>query len=281
MTASPPALPVRVFLVTSQSIMTSGSASLTHGTSAGADASRPPSSGPYRLLIVDDDPDIVLALETYFKEEGFEVESAQDGARALEKMSQDPGFDLVVLDVVLPGMNGFDVLEKSHERGLTSPVLMMSGRGDQENILKGFGLGAEDYIVKPFEPDELYARTVALVGRLHRTDALPSRHMIGERTIDFEVGSITWDGGSYDISEMELDILRCLVENLGCVVTKRRLLREAWQIDDHLIAHTIDPDIAIDRIDRSVNSLRGKLEPAPSKPEYIHTVYGLGYRLSA
>lgn len=232
-----------------------------------------------RLLIVDDDPEIVLALETYFREVGYEVESARDGGMALELMSRDPGFELVLLDVTLPVMSGFEVLEKSHELGLTSPVLMMSGRGDQEDILKGFGLGAQDYIVKPFEADELRERTDALAGRHARPAGLPARHQIGRRTVDLVAGTISWDDVRHDVAEMELDVLRCLICNLGCVVTKRRLLREAWHIDGDLIAYSIDPDIAMNRIDRAVLSLRRKLEPVPTKPRFIVTVYGLGYRL--
>lgn len=238
------------------------------------------SESVYRLLIVDDDPDIILALQTYFEEEGYDVEIARDGGQALEMMSREADFDLVILDVTLPVMSGFEILERYHEHGLTSPVLMMSGRGDQEDILKGFGLGAQDYIVKPFEPDELRSRTDALVGRLRGPLEPPSRQLIGRRIVDLEAGTITWDDSELDVAEMELDLLRCLIQNLGYVVTKRRLLREAWHIDDDLIAYTIDPDIAIGRIDRAVQSLRRKLEPDPSKPRYILTVYGLGYRLS-
>lgn len=244
------------------------------------DVAEPSTNGPFRILIVDDDRDIRLALSTYFSSEGFDVETAADGRRALELMTGKPEFDLVLLDVVLPEMNGFEVLARSQEIGIASPVLMMSARGDHEDILKGFGLGAQDYIVKPFEANELHDRTDAVLGRSNSPDELPLRHAIGDRMVDLQAAVIIHGDSAVDISEMELDILRCLVNNRGCVVTKKRLLREAWRIDDDLIAHTINPDIAIDRIDQTVQSLRRKLEPTPTRPTLICTVYGLGYRLS-
>lgn len=235
-------------------------------------------SGHPHILIVDDDPEIRLALETYFEMEEYEVTTAEDGVRALELMAEDPDLDLVLLDVVLPKMNGFEVLQKSETLGYTAPVLMMSGQGDQENILKGFGLGAQDYIVKPFEPAELFERTEALVGRDGRRQEDLSHFEIGSYEVDFRTGKITKGDRVVELTELELDILRCLVENRGCVVTKKRLLRDAWHIDDDLIAYTINPDIAVEKIDRHVRSIRRKIEPDPSKPRFIHTVYGLGYR---
>lgn len=229
-------------------------------------------------MIVDDDPEIRLALETYFRMEGYEVDTAEDGVRALELMGEEPGLDLVLLDVVLPRMNGFEVLQKTETLGYTTPVLMMSGRGDQENVLRGFGLGAQDYIVKPFEPEELFERTEALVGRDGRQDVDLREYELGSNVIDFRRSVIRKGEREISFSEMEIDILRCLVQNRGCVVTKKRLLRDAWHIDDDLIAYTINPDVAVDKIDRHVHSIRRKIEPNPSKPRYIHTVYGLGYR---
>lgn len=238
-----------------------------------------PSPKP-RLLIVDDDPEILMALETYFEMEGYEVVSASDGGDALKLMGQEPGFDLVLLDVVLPTMSGFEVLRKSEEQGFTSPVLMISGRGDQENILRGFGLGAQDYIVKPFNPEDLVERTEALIGRDSAQREPFVRYQVGDYIIDFDRRKVTRNDTELDLSELELDILRCLIENRGCVVTKKRMLREAWRIDGDMIAYTINPDVAMEKVDRSVQSVRRKIEPDPSKPRFIHTVYGLGYRFT-
>lgn len=233
-----------------------------------------------RILVVDDDPEMRQALETYFQLEGCRVTSATNGEDALDCLRDEPGFDLVLLDVMLPELNGFDVLRRSQEMGTSSPVLMMSGRGDQEDILKGLGLGAQDYIVKPFDAEELVSRTKVLLGRRHDTGQPPTTYEIGDLTIDFTRERGIRGDESIEFSEMELDLLRCLIQNRGYVVTKRRLLKDAWRIDEDLIAYTINPDIATEKIDQSIESIRKKVEPDPSEPHYIQTVYGLGYRFN-
>lgn len=229
-----------------------------------------------KILVVDDDPEMRTALETYLASEGYFVMSTGDGPTALELMSREPGFDLVLLDVVLPEMSGFEVLKLSQEKGISSPVLMMSGQGSHENVLRGFGLGAQDYIVKPFDAEDLVQRTRAL---LRPEQSEPLRHFkIGTLDFDFSTNLVNRDGNSIDFTEMEMDILRCLIRNRGLVVTKRRLLREAWRIDDDLISYTINPDVAIAQVDRYVHAIRRKIETNPTKPKHIETVYGLGYR---
>lgn len=237
-------------------------------------------NGALHILIVDDDPEILQALETYFGMEGCRVTSAETGTEALRALGGDHGFDLVLLDVMLPEMNGFEVLRRSQEMGTSSPVLMMSGRGDQEDILKGFGLGAQDYIVKPFDAEELVSRITILLGQRIATAEPLERFTIGDLEIDFVSERAFRQQYSIDFSEMELDLLRCLIKNRGYVVTKKRLLREAWRIDDDLIAHTINPDIAMEKIDQSVLSIRSKLEPDAAQHRFIETVYGLGYRFN-
>ena len=234
------------------------------------------SSEKPQILVVDDDPEILNALETYLQTEGYDVTTTGDGHTALEMMTREPGFDLVLLDVVLPEMNGFEVLESSVEKGVSSPVLMMSGRGTQEDILRGFGLGAQDYIVKPFDAEDLVQRTRALL-RPEATEPLTT-FRVGDFLFDFAKNRV-WEGDDLvDFTEMEMDILRCLIQNRDLVVTKKRLLRDAWRIDDDLIAYTINPDVAIAQVDRYVQAIRRKIEPNPSKPRYIETVFGLGYR---
>lgn len=237
-------------------------------------------NGALHILIVDDDPEIIQALETYFGMEGCRVTSAETGTEAVRALDGDCDFDLVLLDVMLPEMNGFEVLRRSQEMGTNSPVLMMSGRGDQEDILRGFGLGAQDYIVKPFDAEELVSRIKILLG--HRSDTLQPLETfeIDDLKIDFISERAVRNGNPVIFSEMELDLLRCLIKNRGYVVTKKRLLREAWQIDDDLIAHTINPDIAVEKIDQSIVSIRSKIEPDPIRPRIIETVYGLGYRFN-
>lgn len=238
------------------------------------------SSDVPRILVVDDDPEIRQALETFFHLEGCSVTSASNGEDALQYLRDENGFDLVLLDVMLPKINGFEVLRQSQEMGTSSPVLMMSGRGDQEDILKGFGLGAQDYIIKPFDAEDLVSRTKHILGHRHDADRPLGKCQIGLVEVNFKSNVATKGDKPIELTEMELDLLRCLVRNRGYVVTKKRLLKEAWRIDEDLIAYTIDPDIAIDKVDQTIEAIRKKVESEPSKPQYIETVYGLGYRFT-
>lgn len=234
------------------------------------------------LLIVDDDPDVSLALRTFLEMEGFRVTTAGDGKQALDLMERDGTLDLVLLDVMLPEVNGFDVLRTSHERGLTTPVLMMSGRGSQEDILRGFGLGAHDYVVKPFEPDELAARVRAILGRtMAPADAPMKRFRSSGLEVNFSTHEVRLRGRVVPLSEVEFDLLRCLIQNHGTVVTRKRLLEEAWHMDVDSIAFSIDMDVVGSTLEKYVASLREKIEPDPLKPRLLETVYGQGYRFNA
>lgn len=234
-----------------------------------------------RILIVEDDPHMQRGLRDNLTFEGYAVDVAGDGAEGLRQMLE-AAYDLVLLDVMLPQKNGFEVLRESQEIGLTSPVLMMSGRGRQEDILQGFGLGAQDYIVKPFNAEELVARIKAILGRTMSERGGPVRtFQIGDLTFDFEEQQAHRGGQALELSEMEFDLLRHLIRHRGQVVTRKRLLQEAWSIDQDLIAHTISPDIVSAKVDEQINSIRRKIEPRPSEPTYIETVYGLGYRFNS
>ena len=227
----------------------------------------------YRMLVVDDDPDIAQALEDYFDYQGYAVEVARDGAEALEKMQQKPSFDIVLLDVMLPHKTGFEVLQESQELGVDSPVLMLTARGEQENVLKGFGLGAEDYIVKPFNAEELAARVKAILYRTQPPSKAPMTiYHIGDVEINFSTHEATKDGEDINFTALEYDILRYLIENKGRTVSRKQLLRDVWGIKQEIITRTID---------RHMASIRKKVEEDPSNPRYIETVYGIGYRFNA
>lgn len=224
----------------------------------------------YRMLVVDDDPDINMALQDYFELAGYDVSVASDGEEALEKLKSTPSYDIVLLDVMLPKKTGFDVLRESQEIGVPSPILLLTARGEQENVLKGFGLGAEDYVVKPFNAEELEARVRAV---LHRTQP-PNRapmdvYQIGEVKVNFSTHEATRDGEPVNFTALEFDILHYLIENEGQTVSRKQLLRDVWGIDQDIITRTID---------RHMASIRKKVEPDPSDPLYIETVYGIGYR---
>jgi DNA-binding response OmpR family regulator len=224
----------------------------------------------YHMLIVEDDPDVMAGLEEYFRLKEYEVTTAEDGAEAVEKMTPDT-YDIVLLDVMLPKKNGFEVLEEKQEEGFDAPILMLTARGEQENVLKGFGLGAQDYITKPFNAEELAARVRAILTRTLPPDEAPMEvYDIGEVTVNFSTHEATnADGEEVDFTALEFDILRYLIQNRGRTVTRKQLLRDVWNIEEDIITRTID---------RHMASVRKKVEPDPSAPRYIETVYGIGYR---
>jgi DNA-binding response OmpR family regulator len=224
----------------------------------------------YRMLIVEDDPDVLAGLEEYFRMKEYDVTAAEDGEEALEKLEPDT-YDIVLLDVMLPKKNGFEVLEETQENGFDAPILMLTARGEQENILKGFGLGAQDYITKPFDAEELAARVRAILTRTLPPDEAPMEvYDIGEVTVNFSTHEATnQDGEEVDFTALEFDILRYLIQNRGHTVTRKQLLEDVWNIEEDIITRTID---------RHMASVRKKVEPDPSAPRYIETVYGIGYR---
>ncbi len=235
------------------------------------------------LLVVDDNDEIRIALQTYFEELGYEVTAAADGISAMEQIERHrDALDLILLDVMLPEKNGFEVLEETQEMGLTAPVLMMSGRGSQEDVLRGFGLGAQDYIVKPFNADELVARVRAILGRTMAPADAPMRTMrVGDLEINFSTFEAYRRDERLDLSELEFDLLRYLVQHRGQVVSRKRLLQEAWSIDQDLIMHQIDPDIVAAKLEENIAAIRQKIETDPARPRLIEAVYGLGYRFNA
>ena len=232
----------------------------------------PSSDQTYSMLIVDDDPDIGMALQDYFEMNGYDVTVATDGVEALDLMRETPGYDIVLLDVMLPRKNGFEVLKESQEYGITSPILMLTARGEQENILKGFGLGADDYIVKPFNAEELAARVKAILQRTQPPSSAPMDvYKVGDVEINFSTHEATRNGEEVNFTALEFDILRYLIENKEQTVSRKQLLRDVWGIEQEIITRTID---------RHMASIRKKIEKDPSNPEHIETVYGIGYRFN-
>ena len=224
----------------------------------------------FEMLIVEDDADIRFGLQEFFELNGYNVEIARDGEEAIEMLRKKPDYDVVLLDVMLPHKSGFDVLKESQEMGVSAPVLMLTGRGEQEAVLNGFGLGADDYVTKPFNAEELAMRVRAI---LHRTQP-PSRapmdiYRIGDVEINFSTHEATRNGEDIAFTALEFDILRYLIQNEGRTVTRKQLLRDVWGISQDIITRTIDRHIA---------SVRKKIEPDPAAPSYIETVYGIGYR---
>lgn len=226
----------------------------------------------FRMLIVEDDQDVGIGLQDFFDLKGYDVTLATDGEAAMQKIKEQD-FDIVLLDIMLPKKNGFDVLKESQELGVTAPVLMLTAKGDQEDILKGFGLGAEDYVTKPFNAEELAARVKAILHRTQPPDKTPMNvYKIGDVEINFSTHEATRGDDEVNFTALEFDILRYLIQNRGRTVTRRQLLRDVWGIEQEIITRTVDRHIA---------SVRKKIEPDPNEPEHIETVYGLGYRFKS
>jgi DNA-binding response OmpR family regulator len=222
------------------------------------------------MLIVEDDPDIRMGLREYFDMEGYEVETAEDGEVALEAMKNAEQCDVVLLDIMLPKKDGFEILREAQEMGFSAPVLVLTAKGEQEAKLKGFGLGADDYITKPFNVEELAARVKAILQRTMPPDKAPMDvYQIGDVEINFTTHEAHRNGEEVNFTALEFDILRYLIQYRGQTVTRKQLLRDVWGIDEEIITRTID---------RHMASVRKKIEPDPSSPEHIKTVYGIGYR---
>lgn len=224
------------------------------------------------MLVVEDDLDIGDALKEYFELQGIEVTVATDGEEGLNRMQDNPSYDIVLLDVMLPKKDGFELLKESQQLGIDSPVLMLTARGEHENILKGFGLGATDYVTKPFNVDELASRVRAILNRtMTPADAPMDIYQIGDVKINFSTHEVFRGDEKLHFTVMEFDLLRYLLQNKGMTVSRKQLLSAVWGIDQEIVTRTID---------RHMASLRQKIEPDPSNPVFIQTVYGQGYRFN-
>jgi two-component system alkaline phosphatase synthesis response regulator PhoP len=224
-----------------------------------------------RILLVEDEPSLVITLSDRLKSEGYEVETAGDGPLALA-LATSAAFDLIVLDVMLPGISGFDVCRDLRQRGILVPILMLTARAQVVDRVVGLKLGADDYLSKPFEMMELLARIEALLRRARTpvSDALGS-YAFGDVMVDFRRAEVTRDGRPLPLSALEFKLLRYLIENRGKVISRDELLDRVWGYDATAQTRTVDVHVA---------SLRQKVEPLPSRPQFILTVHGLGYKFA-
>jgi DNA-binding response OmpR family regulator len=222
-----------------------------------------------RLLIVDDDPE-VTGLEDFFSVKGYAVSHAADGETALQEITSLPPYDVVLLDVMLPGKDGFEVLREARQSGVDSPVIILTAQSKDEHKLRGFDLGADDYVTKPFSAEELAARVRAVLRRSRPDDEESGdAYTFGDVTVDFSDRTARRSGEAVDFTDLEFDILEYFIDHRGRTVSRKQLLRDVWGISGDITTRTID---------RHVASLRKKVEPDPTDPRYIETVYGIGYK---
>jgi two-component system alkaline phosphatase synthesis response regulator PhoP len=222
-----------------------------------------------RILLVEDEPSLVLTLSDRLINEGYRVETAGDGEEALAR-AEAGAFDLIVLDVLLPRKNGFDVCRDLRQRGQDTPILMLTARAQVVDRVVGLKLGADDYLTKPFEMIELLARVEALLrrGRSALTTTAET-YSFGNVQVDFRRAEVRRDGQPLSLSALELRLLRHFIENRSLVLTREELLDRVWGYDATAVTRTVDVHVA---------SLRQKIEPNPSRPQHIVTVHRLGYK---
>lgn len=227
-----------------------------------------------KLLVVDDEPAITEFVSFNLKKEGYEVDIAHDGNEALEKFEAGD-FDLVVLDVMLPGMNGYEVCKRIRATS-SVPVLFLSARDTELDKVVGLEIGGDDYLAKPFGVRELAARVRALLRRApHSGDGVfPSTAIIevGGITLNEDAHSATTDRGDIELTPREFELLSCLMKNAGRVLSREQLLREAWGWEYLVETKTVDTH---------VKRLRDKLEAAKVDPALVETVRGYGYRFKS
>ena len=223
-----------------------------------------------RVLLVEDEQGLILTLTDRFESEGFEVESASDGKEGFEKALAG-GYDLIVLDVMLPKKNGYDICRDLRQKGIETPILMLTAKGETLDKVLGLKLGADDYLTKPFEVIELLARVEALLRRspVHSNGRATDAFRFGEVTVDFKRAEVTKEDRPVDLSAMEFKLLQHLIENRGMVHSRDQLLDAVWGYDAMPSTRTVDVHIAW---------LRQKLESNPKHPHFIQTVHGMGYK---
>jgi two-component system, OmpR family, alkaline phosphatase synthesis response regulator PhoP len=220
-----------------------------------------------RILVVEDDLSILTGLSMNLKFEGYDVLQAQDGRTGLQR-ALDERPDLLVLDVMLPQMNGYEVIKELRQRGRDIPVVMLSARGMEHDKILGLDLGADDYVVKPFGLQELLARIKAVLRRQQRAGEVVA---LGENEVDLVTKAVTRAGKAVDLTAQELRLLEYWVRHPDRIFSRNELLMGAWGFDYQGTARTVD---------NFVYQLRQKLEIDPDHPRHFLTVRGLGYRFN-
>jgi two-component system alkaline phosphatase synthesis response regulator PhoP len=223
-----------------------------------------------RLLLIEDEPGLVLTLRDRLTREGYALESCADGESGLERAAREP-FDLVLLDVMLPRLNGFDVLRELRKRGVDTPVIMLTAKGQVVDKVVGLKLGADDYVTKPFEMVELLARIEAKLRRAPAVVHPSDGYHFDEVRVDFRRAEVTKAGAPLDLSAREFQLLKYFIEHRGATLTREELLNEVWGYNSMPSTRTVDVHVAW---------LRQKIEPNPRHPQYILTVHGMGYKFA-
>ena len=221
-----------------------------------------------KILIVEDEPDMVLGLRDNFEFEGYVVVTASDGAAGLEKARAEKP-DLLILDIMMPKLSGLEVCKTLRGEGFEKPIIMLTARGQEIDKVVGLELGADDYVTKPFSIRELLARVRAILRRSDGSKRRLARYRFSDVELDFEVYRATKGGTALEMSPREFELLRYLIERKGDTVSRDQLLEDVWGYESYPSTRTVDTHIA---------KLRAKIGDSGSEPRYILTMHGSGYK---
>ena len=225
---------------------------------------------PRRVLLIEDEPGLVLTLTDRLRAEGYDVGVESDGPSGLARATRER-WDVILLDVMLPGANGFDVCRDIRQKGVTTPIIMLTARGQTIDKVLGLKLGADDYVTKPFDMLELTARIEVQLRRMS-TAALGGttpQYTFGDVTVDFRKAEVTRGGVPVELSAREFLLLKYFIEHREATLTRDELLNEVWGYHAMPTTRTVDVHVAW---------LRQKIEPNPRHPQYVLTLHGMGYK---
>lgn len=220
------------------------------------------------ILVVEDEAAIMLGLEENLKAAGYDVVTASEGKAAL-KIATEEKPDLILLDIMLPGLSGFEVCRQLRESRMQAPIIMLTARTDEFDKVHGFETGADDYVTKPFSINELLARIKAVLLRGTRRNLAPPRYECGDFTLDMEARLLLKKGKEIELTRTEFDLLAYFCANEGKALSRDQVMNDVWGMEYYGTQRSLDSFVA---------SLRAKIEKKPSKPEHILTVHGVGYK---
>jgi DNA-binding response OmpR family regulator len=232
---------------------------------------QPPGQPKKKVLVIEDEPDIVRGLKDALEFEDYDVFAAFEGKDGV-RLAKERSPDLVILDLMLPDVNGYAVCEELRRISAFMPIIMLTARSQETDKIRGLDAGADDYVTKPFSVNELIARMRAIFRRVARPSAAPEVVEIGEAKVGFSTHTLKVAGVEHALSFYEVELLRLLVERIGQPVSRDEILQKIWGLEAAPTNRTVDNFIV---------KLRKKIEKHPDKPVHILTVYGYGYKLAA
>jgi two-component system alkaline phosphatase synthesis response regulator PhoP len=222
-----------------------------------------------RILIVEDEPDIALGLAEDLKRQGYDVESVSDGESAIRRVRGET-WDLIVLDVMLPRLDGFEVCRELRKDRIQTPIILLTAKVQEAEKVLGLELGADDYVTKPFSPRELRARIKAVLRRFSGESL--GLHRFGDVEVDLDRAEVRKGGVPVDLTALELRLLTTFIRCRGRVLSREQLIEAAWERGTHVSDRVVDTHVL---------NLRKKVETVPGEPEFIHGIRGIGYRFDA